>query len=334
MEKMQIGNSDLIGSEIVMGTYRVEFMPDQKEVIRFVEATVDAGINYIDFSDIYGYTARYGRSDARVGQAIASVPGLRDKLIIQTKVGSWSANGKAVQDLSKKHVLESVDGSLQRLCTDHIDVLMCHRPDPLMDPEELADAFDAVYKAGKVRYFGISSFHPTRIEVLKKYMKQPIILNQMHVSIIDADAINFTSNMAQYYSEFADSEKRIFDTGGGILDYCKTNDIQVQAFSPVSYSDPNTARMNPKKYHTLLSFLDDYKMFGVLNRTLDRIGAKYGVGKSAIAMAWLLSHPYHIMPCVGSINPDHINELAQGSGIKLTREEWYDIYTASGNPRS
>lgn len=332
MKQVKIGQSNLYGSEVIMGTFRVEYLDEDKEVERFIKSTLDVGINFLDNSDLYGRTAPHGFSDARVGKVLNFKENskLREQMIIQTKFGfgfgkkAMDGSELAMKDSSRSAILSSVEGSLKRLGTDYLDILLFHSPDIFMDPEEVADTFNELQKSGKVRYFGVSNTLPSRIEVLNKYLKTPIVVNQIHMNMVDGALFDYVNNLHCF-----DGLDPLYDAGAGTLDYCKLKDIQIQAWSPLTYHDKPASKRNPELHHLFLPFVGDYRRFHRLNCTLDKIAEKYNVPKMSIVLSWFLSHPYHIAPTIGTTSDAHIREIAQASEVRITREEWYDIFQAA-----
>jgi predicted oxidoreductase len=234
-------------------------------------------------------------------------PSLREKMIIQTKCGIR----KGYFDFSKEHILEAVDGSLKRLRTDYIDVLLLHRPDALVEPEEVAEAFDILESSGKVKYFGVSNQNPMQIELLTKSVKQKIHFNQLQLSITNTGMIDAGINVNMQID-------RSVVRDGSILDYCRLKDIIIQPWSPFQYGFFEGV------------FLDNPK-FPELNETINAVAADRGVTNTAIAVAWLLRHPARMQPVLGTTNVQRVKDSCQASGITLSREEWYQIYLAAGN---
>lgn len=229
--------------------------------------------------------------------------------MLQSKCGLRFEEG--LFDWSKENILASVDASLRRLRTDYLDALLLHRPDLLFDPEEVAEAFDQLEKSGKVRYFGVSNLMPLQIELLQKYVRQPLIFNQLQFSLDQSQLIDqalYLNNKTTEYSLMRD---------GGVLDYCRLHDITVQAWSPL------------QKGFFKGTFVDDPE-FPELNRVLGELAEKYGVSKSAVAVAWILRHPAKMQVILGTMNPEHLADAAAGAGVSLTRKEWYSLYLASG----
>lgn len=302
MKSINIGNSKISASQISLGCMRISKLP-VNEAAALINTALEEGINFFDHADIYGG----GKSEEVFADAVRMNPGVREKFIIQTKCGIR----KGSYDFSKEHILNSVDGSLKRLKTEYIDILLLHRPDTLMEPEEVAEAFDMLHSSGKVRYFGVSNQNAMQIELLSKYLNQKIIANQlqfsvMHTGIIDA-GINV--NMKNDPS---------INRDGSILEYCRLKDITIQAWSPLQYGFFEGV------------FLDNPK-FPELNDKLNEIAKAKGVTNIAIAFAWILRHPAKIQPIAGTTNAERLKNICRASDVELTRQEWYDIYRAAGN---
>lgn len=302
MKKIDIGKSGFKASEIVLGCMRINKM-SVEELSNYVDIAMGEGITLFDHADIYGR----GYCEELFGKMLTSRPGLRDKIQIQSKC----AIRPGYYDFSKGHILDSVDGILQRLRTDFLDLLILHRPDTLMEPEEVAEAFDILQSSGKVRNFGVSNFNSMQIELLKSSVKQPLIVNQMQFSIMHCGMIN---SGIQTNTLFEGS----LDRDGSILEYCRLKNITLQAWSPFQYGFFEGV------------FIDNDK-FPELNTVLDRIAKEKGVSKSAIAVAWILRHPAKIQTIVGTTNIERLKDICTASNIELSRPEWYEIYRAAGN---
>ena len=302
MEYIKIANSDMTASEISLGCMRISGMENQ-EIEKLVRTAMDEGINFFDHADIYGG----GKSEAKFSEAIHMTSSLREKMLLQTKCGIR----QGCYDFSKEHILEAVDGSLKRLQTGYVDVLLLHRPDALVEPEEVAEAFNLLQQSGKVRYFGVSNQNPMQIELLKRYVSQKLVANQLQLSIAHTGMIDAGINVNTLFNGAIDRD-------GGILDYCRLNDILIQPWSPFMYGFFDGV------------FLDNDK-FPELNRVIDAIAASRGVTNTAIAIAWLLRHPARMQPIIGTTNPQRVKDSCQASNVTLTRVEWYEIYRAAGN---
>ncbi|WP_138417556.1 aldo/keto reductase [Aquibacillus sediminis] len=301
MKKIKLGTSNLEVGEIALGCMRMDRLT-KKEATYVIENAMDAGVDLFDHADIYGK----GKSEEVFADAIMS-PSMREKMVLQTKCGIR----KGYFDFSKEHILASVDDSLKRLKTDYIDVLLLHRPDTLMEPEEVAEAFTTLKENGKVRHFGVSNQNPLQMELLKKYMKQDLIINQMQLSLMHTPMIDagFNVNMQNNPAIVRDS---------GVLEYSRLNDMTIQAWSPFQYGMIEGPFIGNPDYPEV-------------NAKLQEMAEKKGVTDSAIAIAWILRHPANIQPVVGTMNPQRLTNIAKASDVTLTREEWYELYRAAGN---
>lgn len=302
MKRINIGNGVLSASEISLGCMRINHM-SKSDASRLINTALEEGIDFFDHADIYGG----GRSEEVFADAIDMKPTIREKFILQTKCGIR----KGFFDFSKEHILNSVDGSLKRLKTEYIDVLLLHRPDALVEPEEVAEAFSILHKSGKVRHFGVSNQNPMQIELLNKYVEQKLIINQLQLSITNTGMIDAGLNVNMKIDHSIDRD-------GSILDYCRLKDITIQAWSPLQYGFFEGV------------FLDNDK-FPELNKKINEIAANRGVTNTAIAIAWILRHPAKIQPILGTTNFQRVKDIAKASEVNLTREEWYEIYRAAGN---
>lgn len=305
MKYISIANTDLQASNIIMGNMRLTqlSLPEAENLIR---TAMEEGINFFDHADIYGK----GQCEEIFSDAIQMNPSIREKMILQSKCGIRSPENYF--DFSKDHIIESVHGILKRLKTDYLDLLLLHRPDPLMEPAEVAEAFEELQKSGKVKYFGVSNHNPAQIELLQKYIPQRLVVNQLQLSIAHTPLIDsgITLNMKTDQAINRDSS---------ILEYCRLHDITMQAWSPFQ----NGFFEGP--------FLGDLERFPELNKVIDSIADKYGVTNTSIATAWITRHPANIQVVLGTTNSGRMREACKGSEITLTREEWYLIYKAAGN---
>jgi len=302
MKTYAIAHSNLNVSSVILGMMRIGQMSDA-EIRKLVEAALSAGINMVDHADVYGG----GKSEEKFAEALDMTPRLRDTMILQTKVGIR----KGSFDFSKEHILEAVEGSLKRLRTDHLDVVLLHRPDALVEPEEVAEAFTILQDSGKVKYFGVSNQNPMQIELLTKFVKQPIIINQLQLSITNTGMIDAGINVNMKIDSSINRD-------GSILDYCRLKEITIQPWSPFQYGFFEGV------------FLDNAK-FPELNARINAVAVSRGVTNTAIAIAWLLRHPARMQPIIGTTNPTRVKDSCKASDVKLTRQEWYDIYLAAGN---
>lgn len=304
MEYFYLPHTDLKVSRIALGCMRIA-EKNIAEIEELIKAALNEGINFFDHADIYGG----GQSEELFGEVLKRNPELREKMIIQTKCAI--VPGKRY-DFSKEHIITSVEKSLQRLQTDHVEILLLHRPDALCDPQEVAEAFDELYAKGMVKYFGVSNHTPLQIQLIQKYTQHPIIINQLQLSIVHSVMIDSGLNMNM-------KESWAQDKDGGVLDYCRLNDITIQPWSVVQASWAEGTFLNNPHYQEL-------------NNILQKLADEYHTNKSAIAIAWLLRHPAHMQPIIGSTSIKHLKESCQAINITLTRQQWYDLYLASGKP--
>lgn len=303
MRSIKLGKSDLQTPVIAVGCMRINRLAGP-EAERFVKTALDAGANFFDHADVYGD----GSCEEIFADAVGMNSTVREKVILQSKCG---IRGGVAFDFSKEHILKSVEGSLKRLKTDHLDVLLLHRPDALVEPEEVAEAFDKLYSSGKVRNFGVSNQNPMQIQLLQKFVKQPIVANQLQLSITNATMISQGLHVNMLDGPAVNRD-------GSVLDFCRLNDITIQPWSPFQYGFFEGVFLGNEK-------------FPKLNAKIDEIAGKYGVSNTTVAMAWLLRHPAKMQPVTGTMNTERLKDCAKAADIKLTREEWYEIYLAAGN---
>ena len=310
MRQIKIGNTNFSASAIAFGIMRMNKL-SVDEAVKALETAHDTGINFIDSSDIYGH----GKSEEIFGEALEKSSLNRDDFYIQSKTGIFedeSQNFKTTRyDFSKEHIIKSVDGILSRMKIDYLDSLLLHRPDALMDPAEIAAAFDELQKDGKVRHFGVSNFNPMQVELLQAGLSQKLLINQLQLSVMHTGPIDFNihTNM---------TDARSIDHDRGVLDYSRLHNMTVQAWSPFQYGQIEGNFIgNPK--------------FPEVNDALQKLADKKGVSKNAIAAAWILCHPAIGQVIIGTMTPEHIVDSAKGADISLTAQEWYDIYLAAGN---
>lgn len=288
-------------AQVALGCLRIAGMTDT-QMDAYLNETLALGYNFFDHADIYGD----GRSEEVFGAALKRNRGLRDRLILQTKCGI--RNGR--YDFSKEHIVSSVEGSLRRLGVERIDVLLLHRPDLLMEPEEVAAAFDELHCSGKVGAFGVSNHSPAQIELLKKYVKQPLVFNQMQLSVVNAAMISSGANVNL-------TNKDGVNYDGYLRDYCRLNGITVQPWSPLQHGFIAGAFLGNED-------------FSDVNRVLGEVAEQYGVTDTGMAIAWLLRLPDNMQPVVGSTNLTRLKEIAAAADITLSAEDWYKIYLAAG----
>lgn len=304
MNKFELGNSGLLVSEVALGCMRMADK-DVNEAKTIIKTALDCGINFYDHADIYGK----GQSEIIFGQAIKELGVDRSSIIIQSKCGIDQVNGTF--NYSKDYILESVDGILDRLQTDYIDILLLHRADALVDPLEVRDAFDILKKYGKVRHFGVSNHSGIMIDLLQKHLNVDLIANQIQLSIMHTPSIDYGFN-------FNNKSSLGTDYAAGIIEYSRLNNITLQAWSPF-YAG---------YFEAVFVDNDD---FPELNKEMQLIADKYNVTKEAIAVAWIRRHPANIQVIVGTMTPDRIQRISKVSDFKITHKEWYDLYKAAGN---
>lgn len=305
MRYITLGQDDKELSEIVFGMMRIKDK-SVKEVEELVETALSVGINAFDLADIYGR----GRCEELLGLVLKNRPDLREKMWIQSKCGI-RIEEFTYFDFSKDYIIKSVDGILQRLKIDHLDSLLLHRPDALMESDPVAEAFDLLYKQGKVRDFGVSNQNPMMMELLKKDVKQPLAVNQLQLSAA------FTPGFeSAFHVNMEDSQAAMRD--GSIFEYCQLHDVVIQAWSVLQFG------------YFKGNFVGNEK-FQQLNQVLNRLALKYSVSPSAIAIAWVLRYPAKMQAVVGTTNPKHLREVSQAANFSITRKEWYEIYLAAGN---
>lgn len=305
MRYITLGQDDKELSEIVLGMMRIKDK-SVKEVEELAETALSVGINAFDLADIYGR----GRCEELLGLVLKNRPDLREKMWIQSKCGI-RIEEFTYFDFSKDYIIKSVDGILQRLKIDHLDSLLLHRPDVLMESDQVAEAFNLLYKQGKVRDFGVSNQNPMMMELLKKDVKQPLAVNQLQLSAA------FTPGFeSAFHVNMEDSQAAMRD--GSIFEYCQLHDVVIQAWSVLQFG------------YFKGNFVGNEK-FQALNQVLDRLAIKYGVTSSTIAISWILRYPAKMQAVVGTTNPKHLREVSRAANFSLTRKEWYEIYLAAGN---
>lgn len=302
MKYINLGKTGMKTSEVALGCMRLTEL-NEREASELIHTALELGINFFDHADCYGE----GKCEEIFSEAIGMNSQIREHIFIQTKCGLHGD----YYDLSKEHILEAVDGSLSRLKTDYIDVLLLHRPDALTEPEEIAEAFAKLHSTGKVRYFGVSNQNPMQMQLLSKYINERLIVNQLQFSPTNTGMINGGLNVNM-------ENDASIDRDNSVMDFCRLHDISVQAWSPFQYGFFEGAYLNNKK-------------FPELNEKINEIANTRNVTNSAIATAWILRHPARIQPVVGTMNVKRLKDICQASGIRLTRPEWYDIYKAAGN---
>ena len=291
-------------SALIQGCMRMTAL-SKEDAAKVIKTDYECGINFFDHATCYGA----GEAEVRFAEAFPLTGLKREDIYIQSKTGIYPDRKEF--NWTKESILESVDGILSRLKVDYLDTLLLHRPDLLFDPEEVAEAFDILEKAGKVRFFGVSNLMSTQIELLKKCVKQPLVIDQVQLSLEQSQLIDQGLYMNNKTTDM--SFARDMDT----LDYCRLHDITIQAWSPLQVG----------RYTG--TFIDNPK-FPELNKALGEIAEREGVSKSAVALAWILRHPARMQAIIGSMNPAHIKDASDAAKINLSHHDWYVLYLASG----
>ena len=306
MKTFTLPGTDMVVPNVVLGMMRIADMSDDA-VRELVHTARDAGITFVDHADVYG-NELHG-CERRFAEAVGLTPSEREATIIQTKCGIVREG--PYFDFSSAHIIESVNGSLAALGTDYVDILLLHRPDALVEPDEVARAFDELSAAGKVRAFGVSNHTPGQIELLRRHVSQPLVANQLQLSITHAPMVaqGAAANMQALDQSVVRDQ--------GVLDYCRLHDITVQAWSPFQAG-----------FFTG-TFLDSPE-YPELNAVISRLAAAYQVPPIAIATAWITRHPAGMQVVLGTTRPDRVTAAAAGSDLPLTRAEWYELLRAAG----
>ncbi|WP_338997846.1 aldo/keto reductase [Lactococcus formosensis] len=300
MKKIQI--ADMQASQIILGCMRI--IEPGKNPVKVIETAYENGINFFDHADIYGA----GQCETVFAEALAQTSIRREDIYLQSKC---AIRPGVAFDFSKEHIIKSVEGSLQRLQTDYLDTLLLHRPDTLMEPEEVAEAFHELEKSGKVRYFGVSNQNPMQVELLKTAVKQPLLFNQLqfglkHTEMIDAGLNVNIPNQASHMQD------------GSVLEYSRINKMTIQAWSPFQHGYFDGPFVGNDK-------------FPELNKKLEEYAEKYNLTPSGIAIAWINRHPAGMQTIIGTMTEQRILEVTNASELVLSRNEWYDLYMAAGN---
>ncbi len=304
MKTINIVNGPQNASAVILGCMRMPAL-SVEAAAGIIRAAAEEGVNFFDHATCYGD----GEAETRFGDAFPLTGLKREDVYIQSKCGLHFDRKEF--DWSKEDILSSAEASLKRLKTDYLDALLLHRPDLLFDPEEVAEAFDKLAASGKVRHFGVSNVSPGQLELLKKYVKQPLVINQLQFSLDQTQLIDnglYVNNLTTERSIVRDN---------GLLDYCRLHDITIQAWSPLQFG-------------MFRGCFVDHPDFPELNRVLGELGEKYGVPKTAVAIAWILRHPAKMQAIAGTMNPAHLKDICAASKVTLTHNEWWQLYLASG----
>lgn len=296
---------DLAGvqaSRVAQGCMRIDRL-SHEELDTLIRSDLDAGINFFEHADIYGGS---GRCEALFGQVLKADPGLRDRMVIQTKCGIRPGQ----YDFSKEHILASVEGSLNRLGTDHVDFLVLHRPDTLVEPEEVAEAFTQLKQQGKVARFGVSNHNSLQMALLNKYLPEKLVVNQLQFGLGHTVLVDSGLNVNMKNEECVNRDD-------SVLDYCRLHDVTIQAWSPLQFGFIKGHFAGNPDYDTL-------------NQKLEEMAAGYGITATGLSIAWILRHPAKMQPVVGSVNAERMRQVALAADVTISRKEWYDLYCATG----
>lgn len=314
MKSVKIGGTSWAPSNVALGIMRMGTLAVD-DCIKAIQAAHEAGINFFDSADIYGNAPELGRGSSEIhfGQALKQSGLSREDFYFQSKGGLYSNRENRITryDSSKDHLIKSVDGILKRTGVGYLDSFVIHRPDALMDPEEIAEAFDELQASGKVRHFGVSNFNPAQVELLQSALSQRLLVDQVQFGLKHTGMVDFG-----FHTNMTDAGAVNHD--GGLIEYCRLHRLTIQTWSPFQYG-------------TFAGAFINNELFPELNAELAKLAAKYQVTKNAIALAWILRHPAHMQVLIGTMNLAHIAASAAGSDIKLTKQEWYDLYLAAGN---
>jgi predicted oxidoreductase len=325
MKTIQLGSTALEVSRIAYGCMglggswdRAEPIGDQskREAVTAIRAALDEGINFFDHADIY----RWGKSEEAFAAIWTDAPHLREKIFVQSKCGIVLPGGRPEStvgqfDFSYEHIIRSVEGSLRRLQTDYLDVLLLHRPDPLVEPEEVARAFDDLHSSGKVRHFGVSNHTAAQLRFLKKSLDQRIVANQLEVSLLHTHLIDEGIIFNQ------DRPERIV-RGEGTLEYCRQHNITIQAWAPFKKGAVITGESNPPS-----------QAAQNVAQLISELAQAKSVSAEAFALAWLLRHPAKMQVIIGTTKPERIKAACEADGVELTRDEWYRLFIAGRGDR-
>lgn len=301
MKQVNLGPNEIGAPAVVLGCMRIT---EAQDPVAVIETAMENGINFFDHADIYGG----GTCEEIFAKAFKETQYKREDIFLQSKCGIVPG---VMYDFSKEHIIKSVEDSLQRLNVDYLDSLLLHRPDTLMEPEEVAAAFDQLAAAGKVKYFGVSNQYSRQIELLQKYLRQPLIINQLQFGVMHTGMVDFGLHVNM-------TDPRSVDHDDGVLEFSRMNDMTIQAWSPYQYGFFEGV------------FVDNDK-FPELNKVLQEMADKYQTTKTGIASAWILRHPANMQVIAGTMNLGRIEEIAKASEVVLSRKDWYGIYLAAGN---
>lgn len=302
MKQIPLGSTRVQMPQVALGCMRISSL-ELADAERLIETAQECGINFFDHADIYGG----GESEKIFARAARLTPSRREQMTIQSKC----AIHDGIYDFSRDYILKSVDGILQRLQTEYLDILLLHRPDTLMEPEEVAEAFDRLQKSGKVRWFGVSNHNPMQIELLNQACGGRVLIDQLQLSLTECGMIDAGLNVNMHKDDGINRD-------GSVLEYCRLNKITIQAWSPFQYGFFEGP------------FVGNTEKFPKLNGVLSRLAEEHGVTPTAIAAAWICRHPAGIQLIAGTTSPARLREICAGAGVELSRAEWYELYKSAG----
>ncbi|MCP8970394.1 aldo/keto reductase [Ectobacillus ponti] len=281
------------------------------EAERAIDAALESGIRMFDHADIY----KMGKAEIVFGQALKNRPYIREQLVIQSKCGIRFAEGEMPgrYDFSKEHILSSVDGILSRLGMEYLDILLLHRPDPLMEPEEVAEAFAKLKESGKVRHFGVSNMNASQIKLLQHYLPDPLVVNQLQMNL---HHIGWLEEGVLVNQQAGTS----FSFPESLLAHCQLENIQIQAWAPLAGGLYSGRELSGQPESVLQT-----------KKLVHRMAAEKETSAEAIVLGWLMRHPAMIQPVIGTTKPERIRSSVDAIRIaeQMTREEWYSLYVAS-----
>jgi predicted oxidoreductase len=309
LKSYRIPHTDLVVSRIAFGCAvlgvdwtSADFVAIAAKLIR---TAYEQGITFFDLADIYGY----GKAEAALGKVLKETAGLRQRIVIQSKCGAL----EGAADNSRTHILSAVHGSLERLGVEHLDILLLHFPDSLVEPEEVAEAFDKLKRSGKVRFFGVSNHGSVQIQLLQRYVREPLVTNQIQLGLAHWVVLPDGGHRGLTHG----------DEGVTTLDYCRLHDIQVQAYSPLKGDDIG------QRPSLLTPCANATPEFRHATQLLNDIASAHGVTPAAVMLAWLLRHPSRVIPIIGGTNTEHLIQNCAADGVQLSREEWYSLFNAA-----
>lgn len=304
MKSIELSTTGIKIPAVAAGCMRIDWLGEDG-ISKYIDNCMELGINFFDHADIYGG----GRCEELFGNAFSKMDIKREDVILQSKC---SIVPGVMYNMSKEYILDSTNKILKRLNTEYLDILLLHRPDALVEPEEVADAFNILKESGKVKYFGVSNHKSMQIELLQKYTNNKIAINQLQLSIP-------VSNMIANGMEVNMTTDGAIDRDGSVLDYCRLKDITIQTWSPFQKANWSGCFIGSEDYPEL-------------NKVMGELAEKYGVTPTTIASAWILRHPAQMQLVAGTTNNDRMKEIVAACDVELTREEWYRLYLSAGHP--